>query len=84
MKFSRYIGDMSIDLEGEPEEIIEVLEYIDKNRDELVVDEKELVEYIKKRLGQKGYGISIGLINEILDLELEYLDSEKQKSQKEG
>lgn len=29
MKFSRYIGDMSIDLEGEPEEIIQVLEYLD-------------------------------------------------------
>lgn len=29
MKFSRYIGDMSIDLEGKPEEIIQVLKYLD-------------------------------------------------------
>lgn len=52
MKFSRYIGDMSIDLEGEPEEIIQVLEYLDGRNYEdrevvLCIDEEKISKSIK-------------------------------------
>ena len=29
MKYSKYVGDICIDLEGEPQEIIQVLKYLD-------------------------------------------------------
>ena len=52
MKFSRYIGDMSIDLEGKPEEIIQVLKYldgVDDNREEIV---KTVGESVKNSIKQ--------------------------------
>ena len=53
MKFSRYIGDMSIDLEGKPEEIIQVLEYLDgKNQEDgeviLCIDEEEKSRLLRR------------------------------------
>lgn len=29
MRYSKYVGDICIDLEGEPQEIIQVLKYLD-------------------------------------------------------
>ena len=51
MKFSRYIGDMSIDLEGKPEEIIQVLKYLDGVDDKsgeivLTIDGEEIVKTV--------------------------------------
>lgn len=52
MRFSRYIGDMSIDLEGKPEEIIQVLKYLDgvNNKDGEMDDTEEIRQRLSKRV----------------------------------
>lgn len=52
MRFSRYIGDMSIDLEGKPEEIIQVLKYLDSidDKDGKMTDTEEIRRRLSKRV----------------------------------
>ena len=69
MRYEKYIGDISIELEGEPEEIIQVLKYLDNNPApedaEIVVkiDENEIARTIvdtineKSKCGNKGVSI---------------------------
>lgn len=54
LRFSRYIGDMSIDLEGKPEEIIQVLKYLDgvDNKDGEMDDTKEIRHLLSKRVAE--------------------------------
>ena len=54
MRFSRYIGDMSIDLEGKPEEIIQVLKYLDgvDNEDGEMDDAEEIRHLLSKRVAE--------------------------------
>jgi len=54
LRFSRYIGDMSIDLEGKPEEIIQVLKYLDgvDNKDGEMDDTEEIRHRLSKRVAE--------------------------------
>lgn len=54
LRFSRYIGDMSIDLEGKPEEIIQVLKYLDgvDNKDGEMDDTEEIRHLLSKRVAK--------------------------------
>lgn len=54
LRFSRYIGDMSIDLEGKPEEIIQVLKYLDgvDNKDGEMDDTEEIRHLLSKRVAE--------------------------------
>lgn len=41
MRYEKYIGDTSIELEGEPEEIIQVLKYLDDNYKGIIIKDNE-------------------------------------------
>lgn len=75
---SEHIGSISIDevFEGTPKEILQVLNGIDEEDNDLMYDQEDAMNYIRKNLrGDHEAEITEGLLRAILDLEEDYMRS---------
>lgn len=75
---SKYIGKVNIDevFEGTPDEILEVLNGLDRVCEDLIYSQEDAVLYIRNNLREDHeVDITMGLIRVILELEEDYMRS---------